>query len=122
MPHRISVYNSISGFNDNTDYQRIETTWQIGALVKQSADTIGITASDLINTVQQILTSVGVVEVFSSAGIGMLRVTDIRNPYFADDNDQNEASPSFDFTIIHDRALTVAGNNLSSYDLLVDRI
>ncbi len=34
-------------------------------------------------------------------GVGILRVTDVRNPYFTDDKDNFEASPSFDFVLTH---------------------
>jgi hypothetical protein len=87
--------------------QMYETTFQIEALVPQSPTPEDeMTASDLINTVRAILQDEDAVQTMVSNGIGILRVTEIRNPYFLDDRDQNEASSSFDFILTHTQTIT----------------
>ena len=39
--------------------------------------------------------------ILNASGVGILRVTDIINPYFVDDRDNFEASPSFDFVLTY---------------------
>jgi hypothetical protein len=85
----------------HTESQYYETTFQVSALVQQNPKTPNqYTASDLVNEVASILQSDNTIDTFNESGIGILRVTDLVNPYFVDDRDQFEASPSFDFVLI----------------------
>jgi hypothetical protein len=92
---------------DTGDMMRIaeqwrETTFQVNTLVTQDpANLSGYTASDLANIVASILIDASTITNLADLGIGLLRVTDVRNPYFTDDRDRFEASPSFDFTLTH---------------------
>ncbi len=82
--------------------QRYESTFQFSALATQNPKTPDqFTASDILNRVAYILQSSTIVATLEAQGIGVLRVMDIRNPYFTDDRSRNEASPSFDFIITH---------------------
>lgn len=111
--HRYGIRKSESVWNPEdekeirTTEQVYESTFQIQALVPQtpSPDFV-MTASDLINTVAQILQDEDAVNTFQQSGVGILRVTDVRNPYFMDDHDQFEACPSFDFTLTHKQITT----------------
>jgi hypothetical protein len=85
------------------EIQYIESTFQIAALVLQNPKIpTAPTASDLINVVADIMQSEQTCTILNSSGIGILRVTEIRNPYFVDDRDQFEAIPSFDFTLVYE--------------------
>jgi hypothetical protein len=91
-----------TGLNQMThkEAQYYETTFQISALVRQFPITPNqYTASDLVNEVASIMQSDNTRAILNASGVGILRVTDIVNPYFVDDRDQFEASPSFDFTL-----------------------
>jgi hypothetical protein len=86
----------------HTESQYIESTWQLTALVLQNPTTPNqYTASDLINEVASIMQSDNTRAILNNSGIGILRVSDIRNPYFVDDRDNFEASPSFDFVLTY---------------------
>lgn len=125
QPHKLSTYNATTGNQDETITQRVETTWQIGALVRQVPSLINtdtITSSDLINIAYQILTLDSTLSQFVLQNAGIVQVTNIRNPYFDDDRGQHEASPSFDFTIVHNRVLNVTGNSLTAIDNIIDRV
>ena|ERR1700722_7123100 len=85
-----------------TYLQHYETTWQINAMAIQDPSNVdSLTASDLVNIVSEILQQDSTVIQFANNDIGILRITDVRNPYFVDDKDNFEASPSFDFTLSH---------------------
>ena len=82
--------------------QDMETTIQLGAL-QPNGETDDVTASDIVNAAAEILQTQEAVVHFQSLDMSILRVTDIRNPYFVDDRDRHEADPSFDFTVLHKR-------------------
>ena len=121
-PHRVSDYNITSGTGTDTETQRIESTWQIGALSRQVPTVDSYTSSDIINIVQIILSSLQATAIFAAAGVGSYRVSNIRNPYFKDDRDQYQASPNFDFTIVHNRAIILSNNNINTFDFTLERI
>lgn len=98
---RSSQYDSLSGNITHTETQLYETTFQISTLVISDPSISSYDASDLANIVAMILQSDSAVDTFNAADVGIYRITDVRNPYFLDDKDRFEASPSFDFTLTH---------------------
>ena len=86
----------------NTTTEIMRTTYQVNALfIQDPANTVQLTAGDLVNASAQILQSDFMVEILRENGIGLERVTQITTTYFQDDRDRHETSPSFDFTITH---------------------
>jgi hypothetical protein len=86
----------------HTETQQYETTFQLSALATQNPRTPNqYTASDILNLCGSILQSAPAIQAFQSQGVGIERVTDVRNPYFLDDREQSEAAPSFDFVLTH---------------------
>jgi hypothetical protein len=97
---RWDKWNSLSNTMVHTEAQYYETTFQVSALVRQYPITPDqYTASDLVNEVASIMQSDNTRAILNAAGVGILRVTDISNPYFVDDHDNFEAVPSFDFVL-----------------------
>lgn len=90
---------------DLSEKQLYITTFQIEAWVRQIPQAVvdysQLTASDLVNLCARILASQAAINTFSTNKIGVLRSTEVRNPYFKDDRGQNEASPSFDIQLTH---------------------
>ncbi len=79
-----------------------ETTFQVDVRYAQDpADITLPTASDVCGFVALLLNAQPAIETLSAAKVGILRVSEVRNPYFTDDRDQQEAFPSFDFTLTH---------------------
>ena len=90
----------------HTETQIYETTFQIEALAIQNpADVNSLTASDIVNRVAAILQSDTALTSFWDKDIGIERIEEIRNPYFQDDKQRNEASPSFDFILTHKQVI-----------------
>jgi hypothetical protein len=102
----LSKLDIINNLMIRSEVQYYETTFQVSALVKQDPNNIGYTASDLVNTAAYIMQSTDTIEFLQENDVGLLRLTDVRNPYFLNDRDQNTASPSFDFTLTHKQIFT----------------
>lgn len=98
--------NGIAGQTNQTT-QQYETTFQMMTLATQNPSTPNQqTASDILNAIAYILQSDSTVQTLEAQGIGILRVTDIRNPPFVDDRDRFEFGPSFDFTLTHKQVIS----------------
>lgn len=107
----------------HTELQPYETTFQINALSIQSpSDVNALTASDLVNLVSSIMQSDYARDELKKSGIGIIRITDVRNPYFVDDKDRYEASPSFDFTLLYNRSLIMDVGVIESYDYAIKSV
>jgi hypothetical protein len=62
------------------------------------------------------------IEALKAQGFGIMRITDLRNPYFKDERDQFQASPSFDFTLSYNRTLVRDGRVISDIRIDTDRV
>lgn len=85
----------------HNERQYYETTFRIQTLVLQNVKIPLYTAADLADEVASILQSDKTLAILNAQGVGILRITDIVNPYFTDDMDNFEALPSFDFTLLY---------------------
>lgn len=105
-PARRDVWNGDAFVH--TERQVYVSTWQFEATVPQPAE---LSPSDILNIVSGIIQSDGIIAAFRAAGVGVQRVTDVRNPYIVDDRDQFAAAPSFDIVLSHrrDTVATVPG-------------
>jgi hypothetical protein len=118
---RSDQYVAIDDKQIHTELQRYETHYQVDALVTQDPrDLNSLTASDVVNFVRQILQSSATIETLVQNEVGIYRIGEIRNPYFSDDRDQFEASPSFDFVLTHNQVYSneVNGTNIIECDIL----
>lgn len=103
------------GIMIHTEVQQYQTTFQISALSTQDpANTAQYTASDILNFIAYILQSGPTVQILANNGVGMLNVMDIRNPYFEDDRQRHEASPSFDFILTHKQVISTIGTEIEA--------
>jgi len=99
---RFDQWNDISQEMEHVESQWIESQWQISALLRQNPATPNqFTASDLVNEVAAILQSDTIRIALMNEGIGILRIENVSNPYFVDDFENFEASPSFTFTLTY---------------------
>lgn len=90
-----------------TETQIIESAFQVFALAPQDPTNLSLpTAKDLVNSAAMVCNS----QVFSQAmnrqGVGVQRITQVRNPFFVNDQGQFEPSPSFDVTLSHKRQIS----------------
>jgi hypothetical protein len=99
-PARLDVWDGETFVH--TERQVYVSTWQFEATVPQPAE---LSPSDILNIVSGIIQSDGIIAAFRAAGVGVQRVTDVRNPYIVDDRDQFAAVPSFDIVLSHRRVM-----------------
>lgn len=122
-PERKDEYAAGSGDFTHTEIQQYESTYQFSAWVPQDPkDVTGLTESDILNVVSGIMQSDALLAAFRAQGVGILRVTDVRNPYIVDDHDQFEAVPSFDVTLTHKRTSVSTIPAVAAYDLNLSRV
>jgi hypothetical protein len=118
FPRRETKWDEEQSLMVHTETQVFETTFQINTLLtSKPTQDLAPTASDLAITVSNILQSDKTLAQLQAQGIGILRITDIRNPYFVDDRDTYEASPSFDFTLTHIQTLVTTEPVVSSVEI-----
>jgi hypothetical protein len=90
-----------------TSTQQYVTTFQGSALATQDpSNTNQLTASDIANLACYVLQNPSTIATLEAQGIGILKVSDVRNPYFSDDRQRYEASPNFDFQLTHKQIVT----------------
>lgn len=98
--------NDGDGAMVHTETQILLSTFQVNALLPQAPNpSLNMTASDMLNLVAAILNSDAAIVTFQGLGLGVLRVTKVRNVPFVDDKGRNEFSPSFDFTLSHSQVI-----------------
>ena len=99
---RSEVWNVLNQNFDHVESQRMETVFQVGATTVMNQSTVTqLSSSDILDIVASALQSDSSIAALWAAGIGVLRVTDINNPYFLNDKDRFQSSPSFDLTVGH---------------------
>lgn len=108
-------FDSPEGYIERTT-QMVETSFQISAFVWQNpakplADVK--TASDIVNDILMFFVARSQRRVLKNSGVQILRVTEVRNPYFENDRSQFEAAPSFDIVLVHLRTLELVTPYLS---------
>lgn len=90
-----------------SETQRMESTYQIGALVPQSPDTPDqLTEVDVLNIVRRILQGTGTLAILNPQNVGVFRVSTVDSNYFSDDKSQNENNPIFDIVLTHSDVVT----------------
>ncbi len=113
---RNDFFNGSSQNMNHIESQYYECTFQVSALVLQYPVTPNqFTASDLVNEVASIMQSDNTRAILNSSGVGILRITNFMNPYFIDDKDNYEASPSFDFTLTYQNNRNMLVNTINPF-------
>jgi len=106
-PREDYCWNGTSSEMIRTQTSVIHSTFQLTTLAVQTPGNLTqLTASDVANLLADVLQNEYTQHLFIQQGVGILNITDIRNPYFLDDRDQYEASANFDFTLVHTQVLT----------------
>jgi hypothetical protein len=103
---RDGKYDPDEGNITYTERQWMQQTFQFSALLPQQAtDTTIPTPHDLVSMAAMVMNSRGFIDKLRQGGAGVQRITDVRCPFFTNDQNQFEASPSFDFTVSNLRSI-----------------
>lgn len=120
---RREIWDETAGVFKHQETQQYETTYQLSAWVPQdSKDVTSLTESDILNIVSGIMQSDALMAAFRDAGAGILRVSEVRNPYIVDDRDRFEAVPSFDLVLTHKRTTVSTIPAVVTYEANVSRV
>jgi hypothetical protein len=110
-------YDSVNNVMTETETQLVETTFQISAFVIQDPTDLTIpTASDVANFIRSYITSRFNLRGWKAQNVNVLRVTRVTNPYIEDDRHRNEAAPSFDLVMTHQRTIANPSNFAETMD------
>ncbi len=121
FPGTEQVWNAETEVFDVASVQVYESLFQCMAWRPESA-TSTATASDLANLAAGLLQTPWVQQRLIAAGVNILRVTDVRNPYSVNDRDQFMAEPSFDFTLTHRRSIISTTPSASPVESAIYRV
>lgn len=122
-PKRRDVWNSNANRFDTAEDQQYQTTVQFSAWIPQDpSNTSSLTESDILNMVSGIMQSDAMLTAFRAAGVGILRVADVRNPYIVDERDRFEAVPTFDIDLTHTRTRTTTTPAVVAYEANISRV
>lgn len=120
---RQHVYDPASLTLETTEAQWQEVTLQLFALSPDDpSDLTRPTAGDLLTTANLICAGLDFRQGLRANGVGVLRVTEIRTPYFENDRGQFEPSPSFDLTLTNLRSLQRKAPGATSTVITVERV
>ncbi len=107
----------------HSETQLYESMFQITALsIQDPANTAQKTASDIANMAAAIMQSDATNATLLANSISIYRITDVRNPYFVDDKDRFEASPSFDFTLQHEQVIISTTPAVEKFEFNMDAV
>jgi len=82
---------------DHTERQWKERTVQIGVEITENpADDTLSTATDVVNCINMGFGSEKIFLSLKSQGVGIIRITDVREPYIQDEHDRYTMQPNFD--------------------------
>ena len=109
---RFDTWDAVHSVMTHTESQKWTVIFQIDSQWKQ--DPIGApdepTAGDLAQTASSIMQSDATRATLLAAGVGIDRVTDVKQPPFKDDTDGFEYAPSFDFCLSFTNTIASASN------------
>lgn len=116
MPSKIDTYNEIDDVVEHEEGQVYESSFQIMTLWPQNPDVDTLTSSDLINRVAEILQSEFCIKNLFAYGIQILKILTVSNPYFRDDRDYFELSPSLEITLTYNEYFTETENEVNRFN------
>jgi hypothetical protein len=121
-PQEKDLWDDVAQVMNHTVSQQYETTLQASVLVDESTDPAALTPSDALSIVCDMIQTDEGRTVLQAAGVGILRVTEIRNTYDVNDRGQYAANPSFDFVLTYRRERTSSAPYVVSVDRSVNRV
>jgi len=120
---REDIWDAEKNQMTHIESQQYETTFQISTLATQNPkNQTQYTAADIANYCAAILQSSVALATFQAAGVGIERITEVRNPNFSDDRARNEYNPSFDVVMTHKQVIITTTPIISAFEFNVYEI
>ena len=105
-----------------TETWRQELTIQAGAIVPQSKDAPAFTGADVLELLAVFLHGDAALARLAKEGVGILKITDIREIPFRDDADQFSINVNFDFTLTYTQSRIRTIPVFESEEIIIHRI
>lgn len=106
-----------------TQSEQMESTFQLSAVAPQNpADDTELTTADILKAAATALQSDSVMDTLRTAGLGVLRVRDVRNGYAVDDQGQFQANPTLDVTLTHRNTTVEAIGAINAKDVVIHSV
>ena len=124
-PQKSNVLNQTTRVIDLVETRVLERRYQITAFKKQTPEEMTLTertADDMAEEAAAIMQGQVFVNALRLQGLRMLRITDVRTPYFTDQHDQNDISPNFDFTVTYSKQLASIVQPVVDYTVNIQRV
>lgn len=103
--------------------QWYETTFQISCLAIQNpANLYSLTSADIANKLCSIVQSDFALKSLRDKGVSVLRVTEVRNPYFVDDRETFESHSNFDFILTHEMVMETQSPTIETTEFNIARV
>ena len=120
---RSEEYNATNDNFDVTENYWIEGTYQLTALIERNINnSSSITSYDMADLCSGIMQSRSVRQQLLDSGIGILRITDVRNPFSIDDRDQFDQDASFDFILTYNQTIITTIDKATAIDCDIQQI
>lgn len=99
-PEAVDTYNPATAAFDRTETYWLEETYQVTAIaIADPRNPSAPTSYTYATRAAACLQSDQARRILLANGVGFLRISEVRTPYFRDDRDRNEMAPSFDFVV-----------------------
>jgi len=96
------VYNLANNNFEGEEGYWLEGLFQLTPQIERdTVDEDSITSYDIADLCAAILQTETAIKQLLESGIGIYRITDVRNPYSIDDYDQFDQESNFDFTLVY---------------------
>ena len=116
-------YNDVDTVYGAEEKYFVTATYQLTAnVVRDVSNEFELTAYDVTEKCSAIMQSVPFRKKLLESGIGILRITDVRNPYHLDDYEQFDQDSNFDFVITYENILSRFEQRAFPINLEIDRV
>jgi hypothetical protein len=120
---RADVYDEVSGDQIHTEGQWHEQTFQVQGFTPANINDLNeLRAKDLTEISAMLIASQPFLQALTAENVGLQRITEVRNPFFVNDEGNFEANPSFDFTVTHKRTIIQTTPSITSTDFQAIRV
>mgnify|MGYP006914385349 CR=1 FL=1 len=104
--YKTQTYNQDTGVFDTVQIQQMVAKFQISVFYPADPSNVDrLSSNDLATNIAMRMQSDDSIQKLRAAGVGITRITDVRNPQFDNEQDQSEFVPNFDMDLNYNREI-----------------
>lgn len=120
---RAQVYNANTGLFNTSERQVYESTMQFTAWGQENTNSVtSLTNSDILNVAASIVQADDFIAALRQQAVGILRVTEVRNPFIFNEQGRFEAVPSFDLVLTYERSYSATTPKVDTFETDIKRV